>query len=129
MTDFHISRARKGLCTCILLLVPFCLLPRSFGQEQTAPPDNSANNKGQITTAERQSDNSSDVMLTKKIRQTLMADKSLSTYGQNVKIIARHGKVTLKGPVNTQEEKQTIASKAEEVAGAGNVRNQLTVKP
>ena len=57
-----------------------------------------------------------------------MDDKSLSTYAHNVKIVSQHGKVTLKGPVRSAEEKKTIADKATEVAGAGNVTDQMTVK-
>jgi hyperosmotically inducible protein len=57
------------------------------------------------------------------------ADKSLSTYGHNVKIITQNGMVTLKGPVHSEEEKQTIASKAAEVEGsADKVNNQLSIK-
>jgi hyperosmotically inducible protein len=68
-------------------------------------------------------------MTTKKVRQALMADKSLSTYAHNVKIITQDGVVTLKGPVNSEEEKQNIASKAAEVVGSlDKVTNQLTVK-
>jgi hyperosmotically inducible protein len=68
-------------------------------------------------------------MLTKKIRQSIIADKSLSTYGHNVKIIAKGGMVTLKGPVHSEDEKSSIASKAAEVAGGQDkVTNQLTVK-
>lgn len=55
--------------------------------------------------------------------------KSLSTYGHNVKIITQGGKVTLKGPVHSEEEKTNIAGKAVEVAGDGNVDNQLDVVP
>jgi osmotically-inducible protein OsmY len=36
--------------------------------------------------------------------------------------------VTLKGPVHSEEEKQSIAAKAAEVAGQDKVSNQLTVK-
>ena len=58
-----------------------------------------------------------------------MADKSLSTYAHNVKIIAKDGSVTLKGPVRSEQEKQTIASKAESIVGSPDkVTNQLTVK-
>src|ERR1700680_138406 len=39
-----------------------------------------------------------------KIRKAVVDDKSLSTYGHNIKIISQHGKVTLKGPVHTDEE-------------------------
>jgi len=41
-----------------------------------------------------------------KIRKAVVADQSLSTDAHNVKIIARHGKVTLKGPVDSDQEKQ-----------------------
>jgi osmotically-inducible protein OsmY len=58
-----------------------------------------------------------------------MDDRSLSTYAHNVKIISQDGKVTLKGPVRSQEEKQTLERKAREVAGERNVVNELTVKP
>ena len=58
----------------------------------------------------------------------MVDDKSLSTYAHNVKIVAPHGKVTLKGPVHTEEEKNKIEAKATQVAGAGNVTNMITVK-
>jgi osmotically-inducible protein OsmY len=70
----------------------------------------------------------SDRDIMQKIRKAVMGDKSLSTYGHNVKIISQHGKVTLKGPVHSEEEKQNIEAKAVEVAGAGNVTNMLEVK-
>jgi hyperosmotically inducible periplasmic protein len=111
------------------------LLPlASFAQDQTSPPaaaspDNSAKNTVHSHTADQQSEATSDRMMTKKIRQSLVADKSLSTYGHNVKIITKDGMVTLKGPVQTEDEKSTIASKAAEVAGGQDkVTNQLTVK-
>jgi hyperosmotically inducible protein len=81
------------------------------------------------TTADQQKMNAADADLTKKIRKSVMADKSLSTYAHNVKIITQNGKVTLKGPVRSEDEKQTVATKAADVAGgANNVDNQLTVK-
>jgi osmotically-inducible protein OsmY len=106
----------------------------AFCQDQSSPPtatnpDNSAKNKAHSHTADQQSEATSDRMLTKKIRQSLIADKSLSTYGHNVKIITKDGMVTLKGPVRSEDEKSAIASKAAEVAGGPDkVTNQLTVK-
>ena len=106
----------------------------AVGQDQSTPstatsPDNSANNKAHSETSDQQSSATSDRILTKKIRQELIADKSLSTYGHNVKIITQSGMVTLKGPVHSEEEKQTISSKAAEVAGsADKVNNQLSIK-
>ena len=64
----------------------------------------------------------------REIRRDVVKDKTLSTYGHNVKIIAKGGKVTLKGPVHSEDEKQTIANYAQKYAGAGNVVDELTVK-
>ena len=64
----------------------------------------------------------------RKIRRAVMDDKSLSTYAHNVKIIAQNGKVTLKGPVHTADEKKTVEAKAAEIAGDGNVTSEITVK-
>jgi len=91
-------------------------------------PDNSAQNKNHAKTAESQNANTSDREITQKIRKSIVADKSLSTYAHNVKIITQDGQVTLKGPVQTEDEKQSIASKAADVAGTDKVNNQLTVK-
>lgn len=100
---------------------------QSSSPSQTAP-DNSARNKDQTTTADQQPENKSDREITSNIRRSIVADKSLSTYAHNVKIITQNGAVTLTGPVNSNEEKQTVASKAAEVVGGPDkVTNQLTV--
>lgn len=64
-----------------------------------------------------------------KIRRSVLDDKSLSTYAHNAKIISQNGRVTLKGPVRSEEERQTVERKAREVAGEGNIVNELAVKP
>jgi len=79
-------------------------------------------------TADQAKNNLSDRQIMQNIRKAVMADKSLSTYGHNAKIISEHGRVTLKGPVHTDEESRNIEAKATEVAGSGNVTNQLSVK-
>jgi osmotically-inducible protein OsmY len=95
-------------------------------------PDNTKVNKrdrnSSQPTADQAKNNLSDRQIMQNIRKAVMADKSLSTYGHNVKIISEHGKVTLKGPVHTDEESKNIEAKATEVAGTGNVTNQLSVK-
>ena len=78
-------------------------------------------------TAGQQKMNPADRELTQKIRKAIIADKSLSTYAHNVKVISRDGMVTLKGPVRSDAEKNTIEAKATEVAGAGKVTNEITV--
>jgi osmotically-inducible protein OsmY len=57
-----------------------------------------------------------------------MADKGLSTYAHNVKIITIDGMVTLKGPVKSDAEKQSVEDLATKTAGAGKVTNNITVK-
>jgi hyperosmotically inducible protein len=94
-------------------------------------PDNTKSNKTESkgATADQGKNNTTDRALMQKIRQAVMADKSLSTYAHNVKIIAQSGKVTLKGPVRSEAEKQAIEQKATEIAGAGNVTDEITIKP
>jgi osmotically-inducible protein OsmY len=70
----------------------------------------------------------SDRDLEKNIRRDVVKDKSLSTYGHNVKIISEHGQVTLRGPVHSEDEKRAIEEHARKYAGDGHVNNELTVK-
>jgi hyperosmotically inducible protein len=97
-----------------------------------AAPDNSAVNvrdrDPNAMTAGEQSSAKSDVELTREIRQAVVKDDSLSTLAHNVKIIADNGAVTLRGPVNSEQEKVAIASKAQAIAGPNKVDNQLEVK-
>jgi osmotically-inducible protein OsmY len=106
--------------------------PRQDNGQQAAP-DNSKTNKRDrdknSPTADRQKMNPTDRDLAKRIRSVITDDKSLSTYAHNIKIVAQDGKVTLKGPVRSEEEKSAIETKATEVAGAVNVVNQLEVAP
>jgi len=92
-------------------------------------PDNTKVNKGEQPTADQAKNNASDRDIMQNIRKAIVGDSSLSTYAHNVKIISKSGKVTLKGPVRSEDEKKSVESKAVEVAGAGNVTNELTVKP
>jgi hyperosmotically inducible protein len=101
--------------------------------QSTTPPDNTKNNKGDqkpgAVTADQQKMNAADQELTAKIRRAIMADKTLSTYAHNVKVISQDGTVTLKGPVNSDEEVKSILAKATDVAGSSDkVVNQMTVK-
>jgi len=92
-------------------------------------PDNTAANKQQAPTADQQKETAADRELAQKIRKSIVDDKSLSMYGHNVKVIVRSGMVTLKGPVQSEDEKKNIGAKAAEVAGgADKVQNDLTVK-
>jgi hyperosmotically inducible protein len=105
--------------------------PASSFVLQQEQPDNTKMNKNDAnkdaTTADQQKMNPSDRAITQKIRAEIMKDKSLSTYAHNVKIITQDGKVTLKGPVRTREEKAAVEGKAVTIAGVGNVTSQIEI--
>jgi hyperosmotically inducible protein len=75
-----------------------------------------------------QGNSPADLELTRKIRNALVMDSNYSTTAKNVKIITVDGKVTLRGPVNSDSEKSGVESLAKNIAGDGNVDNQLEVK-
>lgn len=108
------------------------LLAHSQDPQQPAPDNSKTNQRDRdksSDTADRQKMSPEDRELAKKIRSAIVTDKSLSTYAHNVKILARDGKVTLKGPVRSEEEKTALISKAGGIAGEGNVMDQMEVAP
>lgn len=99
-------------------------------QDSQSQAANTRQNRGQSSpTADQQKSNPTDRALTQKIRKSIMADKDLSTYAHNVKIITQNGKVTLRGPVRTDDEKRNVEAKAAEIAGQDNVTSQIEVAP
>ena len=123
-----------GFVLALLLCAPWALPVHAQSADSQTKPDNTSVNKRDRdpaeATADQQKMNPADRALTAKIRKSVMADKSLSTYAHNVKIISQNGTVTLKGPVHSNDEVKTIVSKATDEAGSSDkVVNQLTVKP
>jgi osmotically-inducible protein OsmY len=104
-------------------------LPGAYAEDY--PADNSGKNvrdRGDTAlTAGDQSNAKADVTLTQRIRKAVVADKRLSTNARNVKIITAGGMVTLRGPVKSEKERSVIAAKAQQIAGAGHVDNQLEI--
>jgi hyperosmotically inducible protein len=124
----------------LLLLLPvaavtFCFLlvaaPAPRHQDPQTAPDNTRKNKDHQSepTADQQKMNPADRAITQKIRQAIHQDKSLSTYAHNIKVITQDGKVTLRGPVRSEEERSNLEAKAVSVAGQDNVTNQLEIAP
>lgn len=118
-----------------LLLGAFAAAGAQDSSNQSAPPqaDNTKVNQRDQSpneaTADQQPSNQSDMQITQQLRKAIIADKSLSTYAHNVKIVTQNGSITLKGPVRSEDEKQAIAAKAAEVVGGDKVTNQLEIKP
>ena len=106
---------------------------RLRAQDSSPAPDNTkVNERDRNTaapTADQQKENRPDRDIARDIRRSITADKSLSTYAHNVKIISQNGMVTLKGPVRSEEEKSAIEAKAAEIVGKEKVTSQLEVKP
>jgi hyperosmotically inducible protein len=106
---------------------------QSANAQAVPPPDNTKSNKTDLSnrqvTADAQKENEADRGLVQRIRKSLMAQKDLSTYAHNVKIVALNGQVTLNGVVRSDDEKSKVAGLAEEVAGKQNVVNDLKVAP
>jgi osmotically-inducible protein OsmY len=124
------DKMNKKICAipAALLLSLTFLLPASA---QNAA-DNTKNNRGKDSvtapTADQAKNNLTDRDLMRRIRHDVVNDKSLSSYAHNVKIIAQGGRVTLRGPVHSEQEKQTIEDYAHKYVGNGSILNEITVK-
>jgi hyperosmotically inducible protein len=118
--------------TCLLMLAPGYATAEDSSAQQPAPDNTKVNKRDKNNaepTADQQKENQPDREIARKIRQSIVQDKSLSSYAHNVKIIAENGTVTLKGPVRSDEEKTAVEAKAADIAGADKVTSQLEVKP
>ena len=112
-----------------------------YAQPSSAPdsattgttPDNSRSNKvdpsDRSATADTQKNDKSDVQITRQIRKGVIADKKLSTYGHNVKIVSVNGTVTLNGVVRTEDEKDGIGQIAAQVVGDDHIVNHIKIAP
>jgi hyperosmotically inducible protein len=107
--------------------------PGSSRSSDAVAPDNTKSNKLDVSNhhavSDSQANDAGDLDLAKRIRQSVMADKELSTYGHNVKIVAVNGTVTLNGVVRSADEKTQIGKKAQAIAGVGHVVDELKVAP
>ncbi|MDB6109229.1 MAG: hypothetical protein JWR69_979 [Pedosphaera sp.] len=95
-------------------------------------PDNTAKNvrdrSDAAVTPGDQGGSEADREITRRIRRALTSNDQLSTAAKNIKIITIDGKVTLRGPVNSQQEQQAIAALAQSAGGGTAIDNQLEVK-
>jgi sporulation protein YlmC with PRC-barrel domain len=103
-----------------------------FNTETTTAADNTGQNvrdrNNRTLTPLDQGNSQADLNTTAQIRKEIIADQGMSVNAQNVKIITVDGRVTLRGPVNSEEEKRLIGEIADRIAHAGNVDNQLDVQ-
>ncbi|HEY5040879.1 MAG TPA: PRC-barrel domain-containing protein [Verrucomicrobiae bacterium] len=102
-----------------------------FNTDATAQPDNTARNirdrDSSTLTPLDQGNSQADIDTTAQIRKEIIATDGMSMDAKNVKIITMNGHVTLRGPVNTADEKRQIGDIANRIAQSSNVDNQLEV--
>jgi osmotically-inducible protein OsmY len=133
------GKAKFVVTAAAALFVTFSVLaqnaPDPAKKTEPAPTkdaDNTARNVedrgGQTLTPIDQGNSKADIAMTAQIRKEVVAAKNMSVNAQNVKIITNGGKVTLRGPVNTVEEKRLIGEIAAKYAQPGNVDDQLEVQ-
>jgi hypothetical protein len=110
---------------------------RVYSQDSTnsnlsKPADNTGRNvrdrSNATLTPEEQGSSDSDRDLTRNIRRAISTNDQFSVLAKNIKIVTLNGKVTLRGPVENQQEQQAILSTAKKVAAGATVDNQLEVK-
>jgi hyperosmotically inducible periplasmic protein len=103
-----------------------------FNTDATAQPDNTASNirdrDSSTLTPLDQGNSQADIDTTAQIRKEIIATEGMSMNAKNVKIITMNGRVTLRGPVNTADEKRQIGDIANRIAQSSNVDNQLEVQ-
>ena len=70
---------------------------------------------------------STDSEMTTKVRQALMNDNTVGTAAQHIRVTTKNGVVTLKGKVESDQERDEALAKAKQVAGDANVKDEITV--
>jgi hyperosmotically inducible periplasmic protein len=121
----------KQLAITLLLGLTVIGCNRATTESTSREPDNTGVNvrdrDSNAKTPIDQDEDQPDLDITAKIRKEVV-DTKMSVKAQNVKIITQDGKVTLRGPVETAEEKAKIEEIARRVARAGNVTSEIEVK-
>jgi osmotically-inducible protein OsmY len=82
---------------------------------------------GEGLTPMDQGNSEADLSTSQRIRAAVVEDDSLSMTAKNVKIITLHGRVTLRGRVDSERERQAVVEAARSVAGEEKVVDQLEV--
>lgn len=75
-----------------------------------------------------QGNSKADVQITAQIRKAIVANDNMSVIAQKVKIITLNGRVTLRGPVNSADEKRVIGEIASRTVHSDHLDNQLDFK-
>ena len=97
------------------------------GVDATNTRMNERDRSMQTTTPVDQPNNSADIDLAAAVRKAIVQDDALSLLAHNVKLVAADGVVTLRGPVDSAEEKAELAARVAAVPGVSSVDDQLDI--
>jgi hyperosmotically inducible periplasmic protein len=100
----------------------------SAGQDADNTARNKRDRSDAALTPGDQGNTEADREMARNIRRAVVKNDQLSTTAKNIKIIVEEGKVTLRGPVKSEEERTQIASIAQQQTQGGAIDNQLEVK-
>jgi osmotically-inducible protein OsmY len=104
-------KTSTGMVTLLLCLCTLPVIPRAQGGTQS-----------EISKA-------ADAGITEQIHQKVAEDEHLSANAKGVSVFTFNGSVTLRGKVNTVQERRHLESIARSVIGVTRVENQLVVSP
>lgn len=114
-----------------LMLLSLCLastMAFSATVSQQAGRVSQENSKITNTADSQMLGTDADVELTRKLRDRLTSDESLSSRAQNITIVTRGKSLTLTGMVDSQEEIRRITNLANQVVPNRKIRNELRVE-
>lgn len=124
-------RLRPSVLFLLSPIVGVTLALANDARDTVAPNNTKMNERDRsdknVTPIDQIKGSKNDVKVTQLVRKELMKHDKLSVDAQNVKIITLNGVVTLRGPVKSEEEKQTVSACAKGIAGAANVKDELEV--
>lgn len=119
-------------CDTRMAPAPTNVTPNMTTNSQSTSPTNSGVNVRDRDSSEKtpidQNENQKDINITADIRKQIVAT-DMSTNAHNIKIITQDGKVTLRGPVNSEDEKSRVEKIAQDVAGKDQVDSQIEIAP
>jgi hyperosmotically inducible protein len=129
MKHRHIALA--SILTALLVTVAFTAAIEARGKQSVSASDNSRQNASQPSlsalTAQSQPNDRGDRRTAAHIRKAIVADRALSTYAHNVKVIVAGGKVTLEGPVHSDAERQQLITDVIAVVNPAFIVDRITI--
>ena len=127
-----LSAAALALGATLLLGPNAMAADKKTTDTSATQPDNTARNvrdrDPKTLTPLDQGNSKADIDRTARIRREIMDMKDLSVNAKNVKIITNEGHVTLRGPVDSADEKRIIGEIATRIATSEHTDNQLEVR-